>query len=64
MVSDGVSANNQYIDATVEIVVNEDTVVVIDDDLPTDVVAAMVDHDGDEANRYGCWLHVCNIGTR
>ena len=48
MVSDGVSANNQYIDATVDIDVNEDTVVVTDD-LPTDVVAAMVDHDGDEA---------------
>ena len=39
MVSDGVSANNQYIDATVDIVVNESTTVVADADLPAGVTA-------------------------
>ena len=39
MVSDGVSANNQYIDATVDIDVNESTTVVADADLPAGVTA-------------------------
>ena len=39
MVSDGISANNQNIDATVEIDVNEDTVIVADADLPAGVTA-------------------------
>ena len=39
MVSDGVSANNQYIDATVDIDVNDPTEVVADADLPAGVTA-------------------------
>ena len=34
MVSDGISANNQYIDATVNVDVNEDTEIVADEALP------------------------------
>ena len=49
MVSDGVSANNQYIWATVTVDVNESTTVVADADLPANVVAGMIDHDGDGA---------------
>ena len=49
MVSDGVSANNQYIDATVDIDVNDSTAVVADADLPAGVTAGMVNHDGDGA---------------
>ena len=47
MVSDGVSANNQYIDATVDIDVNDSTEIVADDALPYGIMAAMIDHDGD-----------------
>ena len=39
MVSDGVSANNQYIDATVDIDANESTTVVAEADLPAGVTA-------------------------
>ena len=39
MVSDEISANNQYIDATVDIDVNEATVIVADADLPDGVTA-------------------------
>ena len=53
MVSDGISANNQYIDATVDVDVNEPTEIVAAADLPANVVAGMIDHDGDEATDYG-----------
>ena len=49
MVSDGVSANNQYISATVTVDVNESTEIVADEDLPANVVAEMIDHDSDDA---------------
>ena len=49
MVSDGISANNQYIDATVDVDVNEPTEIVDAADLPANVVAGMIDHDGDAA---------------
>ena len=49
MVSDGITANNQYIIATVDIDVNDSTAVVADADLPPGVTAGMVNHDGDGA---------------
>ena len=49
IVSDGVSANNQYITATVTVDVNESTEIVADEDLPANVVAGMIDHDSDDA---------------
>ena len=49
MVSDGITANNQYIIATVDIDVNDSTAVVADADLPAGVTAGMVNHDGDGA---------------
>ena len=49
MVSDGISANNQYIAATVDIDVNDSTEIVADAALPANVVAGMVNHDGDGA---------------
>ncbi len=50
-VSDGISANDQYIDATVTVDVNDPTEVVGDADLPSGVMAAtlMIDDDGDPA---------------
>ena len=47
MVSDGISANNQYITATVTVDANEPTELVDAADLPANVVAGMIDHDGD-----------------
>ena len=49
MVSDGISANNQYITATVTVDVNEPTQIVADAALPANVTAGMVNHDGDGA---------------
>ena len=49
MVSDGISANNQYISATVDVDVNEPTQIVADAALPANVMAGMVNHDGDGA---------------
>ena len=49
MVSDGITANNQYIIATVDIDVNDSTAVVADADLPPGVTAGMVNHDSDDA---------------
>ena len=45
MVSDGISANNQYITATVTVDVNERTQIVADAALPANVTAGMIDHD-------------------
>ena len=49
MVSDGISANNQYISATVTVDANEPTQIVADAALPANVTAGMVNHDGDDA---------------
>ena len=49
MVSDGISANNQYITATVTVDVNEPTEKVAAAALPANVTAGMIDHDGDDA---------------
>ena len=67
MVSDGVSANNQYISATVTVDVNESTEIVADDNLPANGISQrMVNLDDDGAtamvpgykivvgNRCGC----------
>ena len=49
IVSDGISANNQSISATVTVDANESTELVADEDLPANVVAGMIDHDSDDA---------------
>ena len=49
IVSDGISANNQSIDATVTVDANEFTELVAAEDLPANVVAGMIDHDSDDA---------------
>ena len=49
MVSDGISANNQYIIAIVTVDANEPTKLVDAADLPSGVMAGMIDHDGDDA---------------
>ena len=49
IVSDGISANNQYITAIVTVDVNEPTEIVAAAALPANVTAGMVNHDGDGA---------------